>query len=492
MSESKASYRQILKATSLFGGVQFFNILIALFRTKIIAVLIGPTGIGIASLLNSTTDLVAGFTNFGLNTSAVKAIAESDGDKEKLSRIVNVLYRLVWFTGILGFLVTLFFSYWLSKITFGDADYTILFVWVSISLLFKQLTHGRLAVLQGLRRLKDLAKANLYGSFLGLLITVPLYYYWKIEAIVPAIVISSTISFLLAFYFSGKIKIESVKLTNQEAFTEGKSMIHLGFMLSLSGFITLTSAYILQIIINRIGGIDQVGFYHAGFTILNSYVGLIFTAMSTDYFPRLASVIEKKTEIIKTVVEQAYMAILIITPIIIIFLSLAPIIVKVLYSPDFLPITAMISWGILGTLFKAVSWSMGYILIAKGDSKMFIRTAIGFNSVLLLLNVAGYFFYGFEGLGISFFVYYIFHFFALKIITKKRYEFSFDSVFFRIFILCISMCFATFIFRYIEYPILKYILMVLMFAISVVFSLYHLDKKLVFKEIFNTIIKKRK
>ena len=57
MSENKSSYRQILKATSLFGSVQLFNILIAVLRTKLIAILIGPIGIGIAGLLNSTIEI---------------------------------------------------------------------------------------------------------------------------------------------------------------------------------------------------------------------------------------------------------------------------------------------------------------------------------------------------------------------------------------------------------------------------------------------------
>ena len=38
MSEEKVSYREIMKATSLFGGVQVFNIIVALIKSKIIAV----------------------------------------------------------------------------------------------------------------------------------------------------------------------------------------------------------------------------------------------------------------------------------------------------------------------------------------------------------------------------------------------------------------------------------------------------------------------
>ena len=84
----------------------------------------------------------------------------------------------------------------------------------------------------------------------------------------------------------------------------------------------------------------------------------------------------------KTVLEQATVAILLITPIIVVFLACAPFIIVILYSHEFSPIVAMVTWGILGMIFKAVSWSMGYMIIAKGDSKVFIKTAIGFNTIL--------------------------------------------------------------------------------------------------------------
>ena len=75
MTEQQKSYRQIFKATSLFGGVQVFKIIISIVRSKFVAVLLGPAGMGIAGLLTSTTGFVSALTNFGLGTSAVKNVA---------------------------------------------------------------------------------------------------------------------------------------------------------------------------------------------------------------------------------------------------------------------------------------------------------------------------------------------------------------------------------------------------------------------------------
>ena len=51
------SYSHILKYTGIFGGVQGLNILISLVRNKAVALLLGPSGMGLASLfrLRSTS-----------------------------------------------------------------------------------------------------------------------------------------------------------------------------------------------------------------------------------------------------------------------------------------------------------------------------------------------------------------------------------------------------------------------------------------------------
>jgi len=494
MTENKNSYRQVMKATSLFGGVQVFNILISLVRSKVIALLIGTTGMGIAGLLASTMGLINGLTNFGLERSAVKdiSIANNDSDQDKVSRTISILKRLVWFTVTLGVIIMIVAAPLLSEFAFGNKEYTVSFRWISIALLFKQLASSQLAILQGLRKLQSLAKANLLGNFLGLLITLPLYYYYRIDAIVPAIIIATFISFAFTLYYTDKAVVDHVKISNKDAVKEGKSMIHLGFMLSLSSMITLLVAYIIQIYISKVGGVDEVGLYTAGFLILNSYVGIIFNAMGTDYFPRLAAISDEIIKIRKAVFEQALIAVLLISPIIVIFLTFAPLIITILYSKEFLPIVGMVSWGILGMLFKAVSWSMGYVIIAKGDSKVFIKTAIGFNAILLIFNALGYYYGGLEGLGISFFIYYIIHYISIRIITYYRYNFYFEKGFYPIFIFSILLCLTTFLLSYISNPILMYSLMIAIIIFSTGYSYYQLDKKMNIKEFIRSLIKRKK
>ncbi len=482
MTDTKSSYRQIIKSTSIFGGVQVFNMIISLVRSKVIAILIGPAGIGLIGLFNSALNLIASCTNSGIEISGVKAVATAENNATTLAKEVAILRRLIYFTGILGAVVVLLFAPVLSRITFGNTSQTLSFVLLSVTLLFKQLTNGNLLVLQGLSKVKYLAKANFYGNLLGLLVSLPLYYFFKIDGIIPAIVFSSVVAMIAAFFFRNKIKIDAVALTNKEVFTEGKQLIILGFSLSLIGLLTTLSSYLLQIFISNFKGVGEVGLYSAGFTIINTYVGVIFTAMATDYYPRLAKVCDDNFQIKKLVKEQSVIAILLLTPIIVVFLIFAPTVIRLLYSKEFLPIVPLVCWGILGMIVKAVSWSMGYVLIAKGDSKVFVRTSIGFNLAFLIINMIGFYFYGLQGLGITFLVNYIIHFFVLKLILSKKYAFTFDTEFYKLFLYCISICILTFLSLKIELVVLKYILLPLLVLISIYFSWIQLNQRLHFKD----------
>ena len=102
MSETKSSYGSIMKATSIFGGVQVFNILITLIRGKFVAILIGTAGMGLNGLLLSGLNLIRTITSLGVSESAVRDIAKAhnSNDDIKIRTTFRVFKRLIWFTAI--------------------------------------------------------------------------------------------------------------------------------------------------------------------------------------------------------------------------------------------------------------------------------------------------------------------------------------------------------------------------------------------------------
>ena len=469
-----------MKATSLFGGVQVFNILISIIRSKFVAILLGPEGMGIMGLLTSTTNLISNMTNFGLGTSAVKdiAAAHGSGNKNRIELVVSVVKKIVWITGILGLLITAVFSPWLSQLTFGNKDYTLAFIWLSITLLFNQLSSGQLVVIQGLRKLKYLAKANLTGSFLGLFITIPLYYFWGIDGIVPGIIGTSIISLLMSWYYSGKVRINKVSLSLSDTLSESKNMLSLGFMISLSGLLGVGASYIVRIFISRTGGVDQVGLYNAGFAIINTYVGLIFKAMATDYYPRLSAIAKDNRQSTQVINQQAEIAILIMAPILIIFLIFINWVVILLYSKKFIEVNTMIHWAALGMFFKAVSWSVAFILLAKGASKLFFWNELIANIYILGLNITGYHLWGLTGLGISFAVAYLIYTIQVYLVSKIKFEFTFEPTFLVIITIQFGLALAGFLVIKLFSQSVAYFLGIILILLSGTYSLIQLNKRI--------------
>ncbi|KAF2333151.1 oligosaccharide flippase family protein [Flavobacterium daemonense] len=477
MSE-KNSYKEIIKATSIFGGTQFIGILVSIVRSKLVAIFLGPAGMGIVGLLTSTTDLIGSLTNFGLRTSAVKNIAASYslGNEQQIAVEVTILKRLVWITGLLGMIITFLLAPWLSQITFGNSEYTNGFRWICVILLFNQLTAGQDAVLQGMRKLKYLSLSSIYGSVLGLFLVVPIYYFFGVKGVVPVIIISSLVLMLLTWYFVDKIKIAKVSISKEKTWQSGKIMLKMGFLLSLSALLTTGGSYLLRIYISNTGTVVDVGLYNAGFAIIGTYVGMIFSAMGTDYYPRLSGVSHDKIETNKLINQQGEIGLLLLGPVLAIFMTFSGWAVLLLYSTKFLPVTSMIAWASLGMYFKASSWSISYIFLAKSDSKLFFLNELSVIGYGLFFNILGYYLYGLEGLGISFLLMYFFYFIQVFFVCKKKYDFILQTKFLKILVqqFIIGLC-CFLINRYVTAPY-SYFFGTLGCLFSIGFSLIELDK----------------
>ena len=430
MTTEKDSYRQIFKSTSIFGGLQVFNILISILKSKIVAVLLGPAGLGIISIFTSTSNLIASFTGLGINVAAVKSIASADqtDDLNNQSVMIAVIKKMIWLTGLLGFLVTIILSPWLSRISFGDSSYTFSFALLGLSLLALQISNGQNAILQGLRQVKLIALSSLAGAVLGFFLTIPLYYFFGKDGIVPAIVATSMLAVLTSWYFLRKANITNITINFPTLKREAREIVRLGFLISLTSIFPSLVAYGVRLFIANVGNIEDVGLFTAGFAIVGTYVGMVFSAMGTDYYPSLAQVANDNTACTEKVNQQILVSILILAPILIALIVFIKIGVIILYSSKFIGIVKMIQWASLGVIFQALSWCIAFLFLAKGDSKVFFWNELIPNIYTLILNCISYKVWGLEGMGISFLVGYFLYFIQVYIIAKKKYSFHLDNV----------------------------------------------------------------
>lgn len=494
MHKNQSTYRQIAKATSLFGGVQAFQIIITIIKSKFVAILIGPTGMGIVGLFTSTIGLITSITNFGLGTSAVRDISEANAtqDQKRISTVVTVIRKLVWATGLLGAIITLVLSPILSQIAFGSKEYTIAFIWLSATLLLNQLSTGQLVLLQGLRRLNDLAKAQLWGSIIGLAVTIPIYYIFGIKGIVPVIIITSATALLLTWHYSRKITVVKTEVTNRMVLKEGKSMMTMGIMISLTEILGLLFGYIIRIYITNTGGISEMGFFTAGFAIINTYVSLIFSALDADFYPRLSAVAKNNLAAKLTINQQGEVAILILAPILILFLVFVRWAIIILYSSEFLAIYGMLQWAALGVFFRTISWAISLLFVSKGAGKIFFWSEFVANSYILLFYILGYHYGGLTGIGIAHMVSYLIYTIQVFILTKTKYEFSFTSSFIKIFLILFAIASICSIAVNITIEPINYIIGILLIALASWYSYKELNKLIGIRDLVQNFIHNKK
>ena len=289
-----SSYRQILKSTALVGGAQFVTLVVNIVRTKVLAVWLGTAGVGIAGLYSTGVSLVGVVAGLGLGTSGVRQIAESasSGDQERLARTVRTLRVTALVTSLVGTLVVVACAVPLSRASFGTAEtiHVIGFVVVGVSLLFSGVSTAQLALLQGLRRLREMASAQILGTVLGSAAAIGVVYFLRDQGIAWYILVATLGSAFASWWYARRVKVEKPEMTGQDFSVELRGLLGMGIAFMTADLVRNATAYLSRVLVQHDLGLGAVGLYVATWNLSSQYVGMILGAMLADFAPRLTAV----------------------------------------------------------------------------------------------------------------------------------------------------------------------------------------------------------
>ena len=423
------TYGQILKSSTLIGGASVLNIGLGIIRTKAMALILGPAGVGLLGLYGSVADLARTVAGMGINSSGVRQIAEAVGtsDTRRVARTVTTLRRVALFLGALGALLLLALCYPVSRLSFGDYQHAGAVALLALAVLFGAVSAGQMALVQGMRRIRDLALVNVLGSLLGLLVGVPIVYVMGNAGVVPSLVGVAGAGIVVSWWYSRKIKVEPLAMKLREVSGEISMLLKLGFVLMASGLMVVGVAYAVRIIVLRKMGEDAAGFYQAAWTLGGLYVAFILQAMGADFFPRLTAVANDRSECNRLVNEQAEVSLLLAGPGIIGTLTFAPLVIQLFYSSKFGPAVEILRWICLGMMMRVASWPMGFILLAKGARQPFFWSELASSAVQVGLVWVCVAVYGLKGTGMAFFGGYVFYWFLIYAIVRSASGFRWSA-----------------------------------------------------------------
>ena len=410
-NRAKTSYYDILKSSALIGGSQLANIAIGIVRTKMMAMLLGPAGFGLFGLYGLVQNLAQSIGGMGVNSSGVRQIAASagSGNMQRIAETATVLRRTSVALGLLGAASLLTLSRQASKVTFGDTSHTMAISFLSIAVFFGLVSGGQGALLQGMRRIADLARMNILAALFGLCVAIPLVYFFRQRGVVPSIVAVAGMSILSSWWYSRKLEIQAADISLAQFRHEAFALLKLGAAFMASGLLTLGVAYVVRIMILRDLGLPATGLYQAAWTLGGLYVAFILQAMAADFYPRLTATIDRHLEANRLVNEQILIGLLFAGPGVIAALTFAPIAIALFYSSKFGPAVSLLRWICLGAMLQVVSWPMGFIVVAKARQVLFFLSELLWSLVAIATTWVGIHQYGLDGAGIAFFGSYIFH-----------------------------------------------------------------------------------
>lgn len=426
--ESIKSKKQIIKSTGIIGSSQIFTIALQIVRTKIIALLLGPAGVGLLGIYNTIVDMVRSVTGMGINFSGVREIAQAcaANNHTAIAQKALILRRWAYITGFIGVVVLLLLCYPISLFSFNSADYTYGIAFLGIAVFFTSVSQSQIALLQGSRNLLSMAKASVIGVMLSIMIVTPIYYFWGQDGMVVAILLMSISSYVLSHYYVSKLNIQKTEMSWKDTIVSGKEMVKLGFANAISGIIGIIAMYYIRAFISSHGSIEEVGFFQASWSISNVYLLAVLNAMAADFFPRLSAVNCDNEKVNKLVNDQTEIALLIGVPIIICMFVFSSLIITVLYSSDFELSATLLDYFVIGSFFKILSWPICYISAAKGAIKQILVSEISWNILFVIGALILWDKMGLKGIGISYIISYVYYlvllFFLVNPLSRFRWE----------------------------------------------------------------------
>lgn len=405
------SVLQILRSSALVGGAQLLTLLIGMLRTKVLALLLGPAGFGLMGTFSAIVDLVVSLAGLGLGRSGVRQIAEAagSGDATRIATTVAVLRRAAAVLGVLGALALAALAVPVSVLSFGDAGQAAALVLLAAAVFCKVVSECQMALLQGLRRIADFARIGVLGALLGTLLAVPLVWWLREHGVALSLVCTTAATLLLSWWVSRRACPPQGPLERAALRRETVGLLRLGLAFMVSGLLMMGTAYVVRVILLRYQGMEAAGLFHAAWTLGGLYVGLVLQAMGADFYPRLVAAAQDDAHCNRLVDEQTQVSMLLAGAGVVATLVLAPLLLSLLYSGGFAAGAGALRWICLGMALRVLTWPAGYIIIAKGDQRLFILVELAWTVVNLALSWLLVQRWGIEGAGIAFFLSYVVH-----------------------------------------------------------------------------------
>jgi len=443
----KVSYGSILKSSSIIGGAEGVNYAVGLVRTKAVAVLLGTSGIGLLGLYSNIQQMLTTLFGVGVSFSAVREIAKDSEaqDSRQIASTIISLRRICWLTGVLAWVASIALCIPISRWVFNDQTHAYSVALLGAAVFLTIVSSGQKALVQGLRRIGDLARIQGLSVVISSAVAIGVYAWLREDGIIPALIIGALVNLSVTWYFSRKIEVDTYQQAWGETATNAKALLGLGvaFMWSilLASFVEL----VIRTLILQQLNLEAVGVYQSAWAISGLFASFVLSAMGADFYPRLTQVQADHDEVVRLVNEQTEIGLLLAVPGLLGTLIFAPWIIQLLYSAAFAPAAVLLPWLVLGVLGRVVSWPLGFILLAKGAKVHFaaVETVVKIPRILLVFFLLKQ--YGLVGVAVALPINFLLYWALVFVMTRRMVGFRYNANCWRLLWVAGGFVFVTFL-----------------------------------------------
>jgi PST family polysaccharide transporter len=369
---------------AVIGSAQAVNILISILRMKVLAVLLGPNGVGLLSIYNSLQGIVGTAAGLGMGSSGVRQIASAKGEEQVLSRVRRVLLAAHLVQGILAMLGVWLLRAQISEWLFRDRSYATEVGLIGLAILLTLLATAQTALLQGMRRISDLGRVTVISALVGTIAGLAAVWFHGEAGLIWLVVVQPLATIVIAMRYTRRLpKPTAARPSTTEIWDVWKPMAKLGVAFMLGGLATTATLLLVRSLITQELGLEAAGHFAAAWSITMTYVGFLLGSMVADYYPRLTEVIRDRVAAVRLMNDQAQLGLAIGGPVLLLLIGLAPWVVTLLYSAEFGPAVTLLQWQTVGNVFKLASWAMSFSIVAAARAKTYFFMELSFNIVFL-------------------------------------------------------------------------------------------------------------
>jgi len=418
----------VLKYTALFGSVQGLAMLCTLVLTRVKSMLLGPAGFGLTEGLNSTTEIIRSSTSLGVASTAVRQVSlyADDDDTSGLDGMILVTRSWALLTALAGMAVCMLLAGVLSRYAFsGDGSFAGQFMLMSLSVAASAVSGGELAVLKGTRRLGQVAWCQLLAGICSLMVTVPLYYFMKLDGVAPALALSGVATMIVTCCFSFSKYPYRARPFNRTVLGKGLGMIGFGIFFTIAAFFSSWARSYIARFLNAQGGADVTGIYAAGYMLVTYFTTLLLSVTDNEYYPRLSAASGDNRLMSGIAASQSQAMSMLAAPLIIAFSTAMPMVVAVVLESDkFHDTIVLAQLAVTGLMFKSVYQPIAYIALAKLDSLVYLSQEFICYVLLVACVLTGFKTAGLVGIGMSLGIWEFLYLVMVVAVARFRYGFA--------------------------------------------------------------------